>query len=439
MAVRILLVTDSYPPFIGGADRQTQLIAQAMVQRGHQVWVATPWQPGLAKYEDDQGVQVHRLKSLASLMAWASKDPKRRHHPPFPDLGTAWGLRRLIQQVHPDVVHSYGWITYSSAAALLGKDIPLLVSARDYGNFCAVRNLLNRGKACDGPAPVKCLLCATKLYGAPKALVAVAGIYGSRPLLLRKMRALHSNSSFTQRMIRRGLLRKYRDTESNEADSMPQVIIHSFRALSDNELQRSKTDIQQHLSQLPAEPFILFVGALRPIKGIDVLIEAYQRLASPPPLVLIGPVEHDTPRVVPNGVTVIPGLPHQAVMAAWERSLFGVLPSLWPEPFGNVVHEGMSKGKAVIGTVPGGHADLIGDGESGLLVSSGDVDALAAAMQRLIADAGLRTRLGQAAFERSAAFTAATIIPQFEQLYQRLARRTTGYIDEVDALTPDSR
>ncbi|HEY3522906.1 MAG TPA: glycosyltransferase, partial [Candidatus Limnocylindrales bacterium] len=66
----------------------------------------------------------------------------------------------------------------------------------------------------------------------------------------------------------------------------------------------------------------------------------------------------------------------------------------WPEPLGLVVHEGMSRGRAVIGTRPGGHADLIVDGESGLLVPSGDAVALAAAIARLLADPALRARLG---------------------------------------------
>ncbi len=68
-------------------------------------------------------------------------------------------------------------------------------------------------------------------------------------------------------------------------------------------------------------------------------------------------------------------------MAAWDRAMFGVMPSLWPEPFGATVAEGMNRGKPVIGTTLGGHVDMIGE-DAGLLVPQGDVGALAAGDER---------------------------------------------------------
>jgi len=162
------------------------------------------------------------------------------------------------------------------------------------------------------------------------------------------------------------------------------------------------------------------------VKGINQLLEAYARLASPPPLVLIGTFEFDSPREFPPGVIVLENLPHHAVMAAWERCLFGVIPSLWPEPLGSVVYEGMSRGKAVIGTAPGGHTDMIVHGETGLLVPSGDVDALTQAMTELIDQAELRERLGNAARERARLFTASVAVPQFERFYQYVIDRSSG-------------
>jgi glycosyltransferase involved in cell wall biosynthesis len=106
--------------------------------------------------------------------------------------------------------------------------------------------------------------------------------------------------------------------------------------------------------------------------------------------------------------------------------MFGVMPSLWPEPFGSVVHEAMSRGRAVVGTRPGGHVDIIEDGRSGLLVPPGDADALREAMVRLIEDTDLRDRLGAAAAVRAQRFTAEAVIPQFEQLYERVLARAAS-------------
>jgi glycosyltransferase involved in cell wall biosynthesis len=180
------------------------------------------------------------------------------------------------------------------------------------------------------------------------------------------------------------------------------------------------------LSRLPADPYILFVGELQPHKGLKTLLDAYQQLADPPPLVLIGYVTPGVPQQFPPGVVVLQDVPHVDVMAAWERCLLGVAPSLWPEPLGGVVYEGMSAGKAVIGTVPGGHVDIIEDGISGLLICSGDANALAKAMQRLIENPGFREQMGRAALKRSEIFTAEVSVPRFEQLYQRLVDRSAG-------------
>jgi hypothetical protein len=85
--MRILLASDFYPPFIGGAELQVQLLGKELVLRGHEVSAATVWHAGLAEQQDDAGVQVWRLKGLTTSVPWWSKDARRRYHPPFPDPG----------------------------------------------------------------------------------------------------------------------------------------------------------------------------------------------------------------------------------------------------------------------------------------------------------------------------------------------------------------
>ena len=85
-------------------------------------------------------------------------------------------------------------------------------------------------------------------------------------------------------------------------------------------------------------------------------------------------------------MTVLENVPHAGVMAAWDRCLFGVVPSVWPEPLGVVSLEAMSRSKAVIGSAVGGITDIVVDGETGFLTEPGDVDELAARMAELIAN-----------------------------------------------------
>ena len=167
--MQILIASDHYPPYIGGAHRQTQLVSRELHKRGHTVNVATVWQPGMQYLEEDDGVKVYRLKQLRTLFTANPRDHNQRHQPPFPDPVTVWELRRLIKELKPEVIHSHGWFSYSCAAALVGMDIPLLISGRDYGYSCATRTLLFHDKVCDGPALAKCLGCAASFYGTRKA------------------------------------------------------------------------------------------------------------------------------------------------------------------------------------------------------------------------------------------------------------------------------
>src|SRR5262249_9344252 len=68
-----------------------------------------------------------------------------------------------------------------------------------------------------------------------------------------------------------------------------------------------------------------------------------------------------------------------------------------PEGLGRVVLEAMACGVPVVTVDRWGPRELVTDGETGLLVPPGDVDALADRMRRLASDPALRVRLGAAA------------------------------------------
>ncbi|HET7158804.1 MAG TPA: glycosyltransferase family 4 protein, partial [Burkholderiales bacterium] len=312
--MRILMLSSFYPPDIGGAQRQTQLLSQELARRGHQVAVATVWQAGLREQEDDSGVMVYRLKGLTTRVPWFSVESQRRRHPPFPDPMIVYRLHRLIGRFKPDLIHSYGWITYSCAAALIGKDIPLIVSARTYAYTCPTTNMLWHSQVCAGPAPLKCLECAAHRYGSrSKSAVAVAGVFLGKQLLRHKLAGVHTISTFVRETTRRDLIGQR---------PIADVLIPSFR-----ESEEEDQDVSDFVRRLPDAPYILFVGALTPHKGLGVLLQAYERLRGAPPLVLIGTVRGDTYRQFPPNITVLCDIPHSSVMAAWERCLFAVSPS----------------------------------------------------------------------------------------------------------------
>lgn len=401
----ILFLSDYYPPFLGGGQRQTRLLAQELAARGYQIAVATLWGHGMPLLEDDAGIPVYRVKQMRSFLPRSASAKAVEPQPtPFPDPVMAFRLRAIMRAFQPDLVFSYGWITYSALAALLGTATPLLIVARDYGFTCPTRQLVHRQRACTGPTLAKCLPCATAEFGAAKGWIAVLGVLGLRPWLRQRISGVHVISQYVQQVIERDLLAA--------GCAVPIDIIASFRA-APNAPPAAPSAVS-----LPAPPFILYVGDLTRAKGVYQLLEAYAALQTSVPLVMIGSRFKDTPPTFPPNVIVIEGLPHEAVMRAWGECLFGVAPSLWPEPLGSVIHEGMSQGKAMIGTTPGGHADMIVDGVSGLLVPGGDVAALSAALRRLLTDEALRQRLGAAAQARSTLFTSAYSVPRWLRLFE---------------------
>ena len=408
-----------------------------MADRGHRASVVTPWQPGLPVREDDDGIAVHRPRPLATRVPWFAKDPERRHHPPFPDPGTVRAVRAMVHRDRPDIVHSYGWISYSVAAALRGTGIPLVLSARDYAYVCAVRTYLHvSGVVCSGPGLTKCLSCATQTYvldeagdlvsarrglpvhprhrvrGFVKGVVAVSSVWLGRPILRGPLRGLHSASSYVRSVMDRYLL----GIGPGDATRVASEVIPNF-LLED---PGSSAD-PAALAALPDEPYILFVGALLPAKGIWQLLEAYQRLRAPrPPLVLLGPSYPTSPTSFPDGVSVRGPVNNATVLRAWDRALFGVVPSIAAETFGNVITEAMSRGRAVIASRLGGIVDIVLPEETGLLVPPGDVQALAAAMQRLLDDPALCDRLGGAARESAHRFDPDEVLSRLEELYLRV-------------------
>jgi glycosyltransferase involved in cell wall biosynthesis len=84
------------------------------------------------------------------------------------------------------------------------------------------------------------------------------------------------------------------------------------------------------------------------------------------------------------------------VARALDESSVLVLPSR-SEGLPRIVIEAFCRGRAVVGTCVGGIPDIVGDGESGLLVSPEDPAALADALERCLADRPLLERLSDGA------------------------------------------
>lgn len=150
-------------------------------------------------------------------------------------------------------------------------------------------------------------------------------------------------------------------------------------------------DVPEEVAAEAQPPEVLFAGRLSEEKGILELVEAARGMR----LVVAGdgPLRGRVPGA--SGF-----VPHGELLRLYERAAVVACPS-HREGFGVVCAEAMAHGRPVVASAVGGLLDLVIHEKTGLLVPPGDVGALRASLERLLADAELRHRLGAAARERA--------------------------------------
>lgn len=175
-------------------------------------------------------------------------------------------------------------------------------------------------------------------------------------------------------------------------------------------------------------PVVLFVGRFRYYKGLPVLLEAMTRV--PGTLVLVGGGGEETElrrlhaRLgLGERVRFAGSLDDAGLLAHYRAADVAVLPStLAAEAFGLVLIEAMASGVPVVSTELGTGTSFVNQHETtGLVVPPGDPGALAAALNRLLADPDLRRRMGEAGTRRARElFSAERMVADVLDLYREV-------------------
>jgi glycosyltransferase involved in cell wall biosynthesis len=152
------------------------------------------------------------------------------------------------------------------------------------------------------------------------------------------------------------------------------------------------------------EPIILAVGRLHPVKGFDLLIDAYAKISARFPswrVIIIGEgPDESTLKSLCSDL----GVSDRVEFLGWVRDVetwmaragLVVLPSR-SEAFGNAILESLAMGAPVISSRCSGPLSMIEDGVNGKLVPVDDSVALKNAMEELLANPGIRECLGSEA------------------------------------------
>jgi glycosyltransferase involved in cell wall biosynthesis len=406
--MKVVLATQTYAPVIGGEERHVQNLAAQLVRGGHAVHVATQSLDGRPNSDvDERGVHVHRLASASARAPMIHADPKRPHALPIPDPILVRGLSELTSRVRPDVVHAHNWIVNSLLPQQRHSRYPLVMSLHDYAHRCVTTRYLDRGSICKGPHAVGCMRCSRRTYGAVKGTSILAATWLLTPWrdgLIDRFLPVSAAVASGTGLCARGL---------------PYHVVPNF--IPDELLAAGAAPVQR-APELPRDDYLVFVGDLVADKGVLTLLAAYERVPFPKPaLLLIAARNSETPWRLPRGVLVRAGWPHELVACAFRNALAAVLPSEWADPCPTTVLEAMALGAPLITTAVGGVRDMV-DSRSASLVKPGDAESLAQAIASVTADAVMRARLARVARTRVGQFTAGTVVPRIERVYEQVSR-----------------
>jgi glycogen(starch) synthase len=366
--LKILFWTDSYYPAIGGVQIAAKRLVPALRERGHEIVVATSHHE--ANFPDmlvQDGVPIHYFWFLAAM---ESKNPR-------------WMLRErrrinsFVQQCAPDVVHVCG-VGATQLFYLYTRQhyrTPLLVTLQTEDS-----KMLHQ--------------------------------YGHGAMLHRLLESADWVTSVSQIEVER------------IRERMPQLTGH-ISCIHNGLREPSLAP-----APLPSEPCLICIGRLAPEKSFELAIRAFARVIPSFPnarLVIAGDGQE---RPLLERLAHALGLAPQVQFTGWvppaqipayiNQSCAVVLPSQF-EGLPLVGIETAQMARPLIASRVGGLPELVIDGETGLLVPPGDVDALTNAMQTVFTQREYAERMGNAARERvRTMFNFEKIVDAYEDLYSRI-------------------
>jgi phosphatidylinositol alpha-mannosyltransferase len=170
---------------------------------------------------------------------------------------------------------------------------------------------------------------------------------------------------------------------------------------------------------------IFFLGRHEPRKGLDVLLAALPKLPADV-TIWIGSDGPDTERLRVRHagdprIHWLGRLSDEEKRRRLKAADIFCAPSLRGESFGVVLLEAMAANAAIVASDLSGYRLVARPGQDGLLVPPGDAEALAAALNRVLADPALRDALVQTATSRAQSFSMDQLADEYLRLYERVS------------------
>jgi glycosyltransferase involved in cell wall biosynthesis len=374
-SLRVLLLTETYLPEIGGGERQAELLSSALRQRGHRVTIITRRsRTDLPRRELLAGIEVLRI-GPAGPGRWKKWGLA---------VTTAPALMRAASRADVALVSGFRILGIPSGALGPLLRIPVVLKADSTGEMSG--SFFAAGLARLGLTP---------------AAPPVRGGLAIRNALLRRASGFVAMSTEI--------------AEELAASGIPPDRIHRIPNGVDTRTfspapAATRAALRQRLA-LPAGPIAIYTGRLVTYKGLPMLLDAWHRVVqgeAGATLVLAGTAggdmhacEHELREFVRQqglGRHVrFTGAVHNVHEYLQAADVF-VFPTL-NEAFGVSLLEAMACGLPCVASRVGGIPDFLLHEHNGLLVEPGNEEQLTAALQRLLAGGSDAAALGARARE----------------------------------------
>jgi len=370
--VNVLYVYKDYFPVLGGIENHVKYLAEGLVARGASVTVLVTNTGSKTVIEEQDGVQIIKAGRLGSISsAPVSAD-----------------LFRWIGRQRPDIAHLHFPYPVGEMAYLLrGRGRKLVVTY--HSDIVRQKRLL--------------LLYNPFLT---KLLARADAISISNPSYTRNSPYVRPWASKAVVIHHGQMLERFVPTEKSQSCAA--------------QIRATQGDV----------PLVLFVGQLRYYKGVETLINAIADVAPPARALIVGrgPMQARwqslaLARGLSERVCFVGPVADEDLPAYYQAAQLFVLPSTQrSETWGAVQIEAMASGLPCICTELGTGTTYVNlHRVTGLVVPPRDPQALAGAINELLANEALRAQFGAAGRARAwREFTHAAMVDQTQQLYQRL-------------------
>jgi glycosyltransferase involved in cell wall biosynthesis len=347
-----------------------------------------------AESDDIAGWPAARRATLPGRVVW-SRDGART-------------VRRAVRGFRPDVVHFHNTFPLLSPAALRaahGEGVRVVQTLHNFRPLCPAATFLRDGRVCEdclGRVPVPAVI-----HGCYRS-----SRVATLPIAVKD--ALHSAigtwSSAVDTYITPSEFARSRYVKAGwPADR----IAVKYNTAPDPGAPRRAHD-----------GGFLCLSRLYPEKGVDVLLDAWGRAfpGGGERLRVVGSGELDAElrrRAEPlAGVEFTGQLPRDEGLRILSEARALIIPSRWYEVFPRIVAEAYALGIPVVASRLGSLAEIVHDGETGILFDPEDADGLAQALRRLAGDPAEARRLGeQARLEYERNLTPRATVERLLQIY----------------------